>query len=34
MGALVVTEIQMAPTVEFWCRWVKDFPLGRESAHV
>jgi hypothetical protein len=31
---LVVAEIQMAPAVESWRRWVKDFPLGRESSHV
>jgi hypothetical protein len=31
---LVVAEIQMAPVVELWRCWVKDFPLGRESTHV
>jgi hypothetical protein len=34
MGTLVVAEIQMAPTVEFWHRRAKDFPVGRKSAHV
>jgi hypothetical protein len=24
----------MAPMVESWHRWAKDFPLGRESTHV
>jgi hypothetical protein len=28
---LVVVETQMAPTVMFWCHWVKDFPPWRES---
>jgi hypothetical protein len=33
-GTLVVVEIQMASAAEPWRRWVKDFPLRRESAHV
>jgi hypothetical protein len=30
-GILVAVETQMAPTEEYWHRWVKDFPLQRES---
>jgi hypothetical protein len=31
MEILVAVETQMAPTEESWRRWVKDFPLQRES---